>query len=161
MRIIKLSKFDIANGLGIGLVIWCSGCEHKCPGCHNPETWDFNQGDHPDHYMAEILEFLDNPHIKRVTFSGGDPLDPKNQWGLTRLAKIVKGTHPDKKIWVYTGDLWENVASLPVMEYIDVLVDGPFIESQKDISLAWCGSRNQRVIDVQESRRLGEIVLVP
>lgn len=160
MNYLKLSKFDTANGSGIGTVIWLSGCSHHCPGCHNPQTWDDTCGKpFTQEVMQEVLNSISNPHVKRVTFSGGDPLYYKNRDSVYDIAVNIKHKYPDKKIWLYTGYLYEDVKNLPIMNYIDVLVDGKYEEDRRDISLPFCGSTNQRLIDIPQTNKLGKIVL--
>ena len=156
----KISKFDTANGSGIGSVLWVSGCNHQCKECHNPQTWDENSGQpFTGETLRELLESLSNPHVKRFTLSGGDPLFPSNRLDCQRIAQQVKLRYPDKKIWLYTGYSWDDVKDLRIMEYIDVLVDGEFKIELKDISLPFCGSQNQRIIDVPQTLESGKIVL--
>lgn len=160
MRYLKISNFDTANGLGIGNVLWVSGCSHHCPQCHNPQTWDKNFGEEfTDEVLENLIEKLKRPYIKRLTLSGGDPLFLGNRDTITNIVRKVKKELPKIKIWCYTGYLWEDVKDLPCMEYIDVLVDGEFKIDLKDISLPFCGSSNQRVINVQESLKKGSVVL--
>lgn len=160
MRYLKISNFDTANGLGIGNVLWVSGCSHHCPQCHNPQTWDKNFGEEfTDEVLENLIEKLKRPYIKRLTLSGGDPLFLGNRDEITNIVRKVKKELPKIKIWCYTGYLWEDVKDLPCMEYIDVLVDGEFKIDLKDISLPFCGSSNQRIINVQESLKKGSVVL--
>ena len=160
MRYLKISNFDTANGLGIGNVLWVSGCSHHCPQCHNPQTWDENFGEEfTDEVLENLIEKLKRPYIKRLTLSGGDPLFLGNRDTITNIVRKVKKELPKIKIWCYTGYLWEDVEDLPCMEYIDVLVDGEFKIDLKDISLPFCGSSNQRIINVQESLKKGSVVL--
>lgn len=157
---LKLSKFDTANGIGIGTVVWVSGCSHRCKGCHNPETWNELAGEpFTSQTLEELLGSISNPHIKRVTLSGGDPLYPANHDSVLNIAKAVKDRYPQKRIWLYTGYLYEEIKELPVMAYVDVLVDGKFELELKDVSLPFSGSSNQRLIDVPKTRERGEIVI--
>ena len=152
----KITKFDTANGPGIRSVLWVSGCIHNCPGCHNPQTHDITSGQlFTTNTLNELLDSIKSPHIKGVTFSGGDPLHPANRDEITSIAKKIKETYPTKDIWLYTGYLYEDIKSLEVMNYIDVLVDGKFILDQRDITLLYRGSHNQRVIDVST----GEVII--
>lgn len=160
MKYLKISNFDTANGLGIGNVLWVSGCSHHCPQCHNPQTWDKNAGEEfTEEVLDNLLDKLKRPFIKRLTLSGGDPLFLGNRDEITNVVRKVKKNFPNIKIWCYTGYLWEDVKDLPCMEYIDVLVDGEFKIDLKDISLPFCGSSNQRIINVQESLKKGNVVL--
>lgn len=160
MKYLKISNFDTANGLGIGNVLWVSGCSHHCPQCHNPQTWDKNAGEEfTEEVLDNLLDKLKRPFIKRLTLSGGDPLFLGNRDGITNVVRKVKKNFPNIKIWCYTGYLWEEVKDLPCMDYIDVLVDGEFKIDLKDITLPFCGSSNQRVIDVQKSLKMGKVIL--
>lgn len=160
MKYLKISNFDTANGLGIGNVLWVSGCSHHCPQCHNPQTWDKNAGkEFTEEVLDNLLDKLKRPFIKRLTLSGGDPLFLGNRDEITNVVRKVKKNFPNIKIWCYTGYLWEEVKDLPCMDYIDVLVDGEFKIDLKDITLPFCGSSNQRVIDVQKSLKMGKVIL--
>lgn len=140
------------NGDGLRVVLWVAGCAHCCKGCHNPITWDPDGGILFDEAAKqEIFRQLDKAYISGVTFSGGDPMHSANRSDVRTLAAQIKEAYPDKTIWLYTGELWENIMNDGIMQYIDVLVDGEFVEAQKDGTLHWKGSANQRVIDVQES----------
>lgn len=151
---------DMLNGDGIRTTVFCSGCNHQCPGCQNPMTWDENGGiAFDDKAKAEVLDSLNSKWIAGVTFSGGDPLYPANRETFTELAKEIKEKYPDKTIWVYTGYTFDKVKDLDIMKYVDVCVDGPYIEAKRDVSIAWRGSTNQRVIDVKKSLLEGKIVL--
>ena len=160
MKYLKISNFDTANGLGIGNVLWVSGCSHHCPQCHNPQTWDKNAGEEfTEEVLDNLLDKLKRRFIKRLTLSGGDPLFIGNRDEITNVVRKVKKNFPNIKIWCYTGYLWEEVKDLPCMDYIDVLVDGEFKIDLKDITLPFCGSSNQRVIDVQKSLKMGKVIL--
>ena len=160
MKYLKISNFDTANGLGIGNVLWVSGCSHHCPQCHNPQTWDKNAGEEfTEEVLDNLLEKLKRPYIKRLTLSGGDPLFLGNRDEITNVVRKVKKNFPNIKIWCYTGYLWEDVKDLPCMDFIDVLVDGEFKVELRDITLPFCGSSNQRIINVKESLKKGCVVL--
>lgn len=138
------------NGDGLRVVLWVAGCSHCCKGCHNPMTWDPNGGLVFDEYVkAEIFDQLDKEYISGITFSGGDPLHAANRMEVRLLVSEIRNRYPNKTIWLYTGDSWENIWHYPMMQYIDVLVDGEFVLEQRDPTLRWKGSSNQRVIDVQ------------
>lgn len=138
------------NGDGLRVVLWVAGCSHCCKGCHNPVTWDPDGGLlFDERARKEIFDQLDKSYISGLTFSGGDPLHAANRPGVQKLAKEVKEKYPKKPIWLYTGALWEQIYTDPAMQYLDVIVDGEFIQAQKDNTLLWKGSKNQRVIDVQ------------
>lgn len=148
------------NGDGLRVVLWVAGCAHACPGCHNPVTWD-PEGGLPFDEAArqEIYEELEKDYVSGITFSGGDPLHPANMQGVTELARQIRSDFPDKTIWLYTGSTWDEVRDLEMIRYVDVLVDGPFREDEKDSALHWKGSANQQVIDVQKTLKTGEVVL--
>lgn len=140
------------NGDGLRVVLWVAGCSHCCKGCQNPITWDPNGGlEFDEAAKQEIYEQLDKSYISGITFSGGDPLHSANRTGIRALSAEIKEKYPDKTIWLYTGDSWENIYHYPVMKYVDVLVDGEFRLEELDTKLRWKGSRNQRVIDVQKT----------
>lgn len=152
MRYHNITTDDMLNGDGLRVVLWVSGCEHHCPGCHNPITWDENDGlEFTYETAAELKEQLNKDYISGITFSGGDPLHPCNRKEISILAKQIKEAYPNKTIWLYTGYDWESICGQPFLENIDVLVDGRFVEALKDINTPWCGSTNQRIIDVQKS----------
>ena len=152
MRYHNITKDDMLNGDGLRVVLWVSGCSHCCKSCHNPVTWDPAGGLYFDESARqEIFEQLDKPYISGITFSGGDPLHAANRPDIRKLTKEIREKYPHKSIWMYTGDIWENVCDDIMMQYIDVLVDGEFQEDKKDPKLLWKGSSNQRVIDVQET----------
>ena len=160
MRYHNITKDDMLNGDGLRVVLWVAGCSHCCKECHNPITWDPNGGLLFDEAAKqEIFEELEKDYVSGITFSGGDPLHIANVFEVTRLAKEMKERFPEKTIWLYTGSLWEEVQHLEIAEYIDVLVDGEFELAKKDLGLHWKGSSNQRVIDVPETLREGEIKL--
>ena len=148
----NITKDDMLNGDGLRVVLWVSGCNHHCKNCHNQITWNENEGlTFDESAEKEIYQELEQEYIDGVTFSGGDPLFPGNRDAITSLAQKIKNRFPLKTIWCYTGYLWEEVKELEVMKYIDVLVDGRFIQELADPQLHWKGSSNQRVIDVQQS----------
>ena len=162
MNYMHIDKVSIANGLGCRVVLWCSGCSVHCKNCHNPETWDCNAGQLFDKNAKQfIFDQLNKPYIKGLTISGGHPLDPHNFEDVLALVKEVKTKFPTKDIWLYTGYLYEELYYKEISRillYIDVIVDGPYIEDQRDITLAFRGSRNQRLIDVKETLKQGTIV---
>ena len=160
MRYHNITKDDMRNGDGLRVVLWVAGCNHNCPNCQNPETHDKNGGIPFDkEAMNELLNDIDKDYIEGLTFSGGDPLYPDNREEVTKIAKIVKEKFPSKNIWCYTGYLYEQVKDLEIMKYIDILVDGPFIQEFNDNNLHWVGSSNQRVLDVKPSLEKGEVIL--
>ena len=148
------------NGDGLRVVLWVAGCGHACPGCHNPITWDENGGlPFDEAAKEEIFTELAKDYVSGVTFSGGDPLYPANREQVGALAREVHARFPEKTIWLYTGYRWEEISALPLMQYIDVLVDGRFIADLKDTKLHWKGSFNQRIIDVQKSLQSSSLYL--
>lgn len=170
----KIEKTSIANGTGIRVVLWCSGCRIGCKNCHNPETWSFNSGTlFDDAAKNELFEVLNKSYIQGITFSGGHPLEYENLPVVYDLIKEIKYKFPDKDIWLYTGytlsindfdtsiDIACDNAALRnyILAMCDVIVDGPFIEEEKDLTLKWRGSRNQRVIDCKQTLKEGRIIL--
>lgn len=148
------------NGDGLRVVLWVAGCTHKCKNCHNPITWDVEGGiPFTDEAKEEVFAELEKDYISGITFSGGDPLHPQNRETITALAKEIKEKFPSKTIWLYTGFCFEMISDLEILNEIDVLVDGPFIEEQKDMTLHWCGSANQRIIDIPKTLARQTIVL--
>lgn len=163
------------NGDGLRVVLWVSGCSQKCFNCHNPQTHDFNSGvPFTGETMQELLDDLSQPYISGLTLSGGHPLEPQNLETIYKIIKTVKEKFPDKTIWLYTGYTWEEIfdkeekyenlevngiSPLDIVKYCNILVDGRYEENNRDISLAWRGSSNQRVISIQESLNQGKVVL--
>lgn len=162
MNYMKIDKTSIGNGLGCRCVLWVNGCELNCYNCHNKKAQDFNAGKSFDEKAKQFLfDRLSKPYIKGLTISGGHPLDPRNFEDVLTLVKEVKQKFPTKDIWLYTGYLYEELYYKEISRillYIDVLVDGPYIEEQRDITLAFRGSRNQRLIDVKETIKQGKII---
>ena len=160
MRYHNITKDDMLNGAGLRVVLWVAGCNHGCKGCHNRITWDIHGGIPFDEAAKqEIFAEMEKEHIAGLTFSGGDPLHPENRAEVTALARELRTRYPEKTLWMYTGFTWDEVDDLPVMQYIDVLVDGEFVQALLDTQLHWKGSSNQRVIDVKRTRKIGKIVL--
>ena len=152
MRFHNITKEDMLNGGGLRSVLWLAGCEHRCKNCQNPITWDICGGLLFDEAAKEeLFESLEPDYISGITFSGGDPLHTQNREEVGRLIEEIHEKFPEKTIWVYTGYLWHDVKNLWFMKYVDVLVDGPFVDELKDVTLHWKGSANQRVIDVKKS----------
>ena len=178
MRYADILKCDCVNGLGWGVSLYTQGCEKHCLGCFNPETWDFKAGkEFTKETQQAILQLLDQPYITRFSLLGGEPLAKQNRWEVAELLYHIKTTYPHIKIWIWTGYTWEQLMEeinqsdeeynkdlaaqkLSVILFLaDVLVDGPFIQEQKDITLKWRGSRNQRIIDVLQSCKQDKIIL--
>lgn len=166
----SIKKCDIANGLGVRVSLFVSGCTHHCQGCFNPETWDFNYGKkYTFETQKEIIEALKKDYISGLTLIGGEPFELSNQEVLVDLVRNVKETLPNKNIWCYTGYNYENDLLKPgraycqftneLLSYIDVLVDGPFEINKKNINLKFRGSENQRIILVQESLKNKKTIL--
>lgn len=169
MNYIKITKNDIANGPGIRVVLWVAGCEHRCKGCHNPHTWNPNGGNlYTDVVLGELLTALQKPYVKGLTFSGGDPLHKNNIRDIRDIIIRVKNDYPEKDIWLYTGYKVEDISNSTdqdmlirkeILSLCDVVVDGRYEESKRNILLPWCGSSNQRVIDINKSKTQNKIVL--
>ena len=160
MRYHNITTDDMLNGDGLRTVLWVAGCTHCCKECQNPITWDVNGGVPFDEAAKqELFEKLNHDYISGITFSGGDPLHPLNREPITALAKEINETFPDKTIWLYTGFLWEDLQNEEIIKYIDVLVDGEFMIDLLDTKLKWCGSSNQRIIDVPASLDAGRVIL--
>ena len=166
MHIIRLEKDNMLNGPGVRLVVWFRGCSHHCDECHNPETWSFTPEatDLPaldDMTIAEILGELDKPYYRGMSLTGGCPFC-QNLDELYEFLSIIKRTLPQKDIWCWAGELYEdllaNEASRKCLEFIDVLVDGPYDKTRRELT-RYCGSTNQRIIDVQDSLKQNTVVL--
>ena len=148
-----IKRVDIANGPGVRVSVFVSGCRNHCKGCFNPETWDFSYGQpFTGETEDEIIAALRPSWIQGLSILGGEPMEPENQKALLPFVRRVKEELPDKDIWIYTGYLLESIGNSPLLSYADVVVDGPFMEAQKDAGLAFRGSRNQRIIDLREKR---------
>lgn len=157
---------DMLNGDGIRVVLFVSGCSLHCKNCQNPQTWDKDSGiPFDEQARQEVFDELKKDYIAGITLTGGHPLEHYNLDEVTTLCREIKTNFPDKTIWLYTGFVYENLFKLykenklPVFNYIDVLVDGPYVESLRNISLKWRGSSNQRVIDLQKSLKQNKVIL--
>ena len=160
MRYNKIRKMDISNGPGVRISIFMQGCTFNCKNCFNPETHDFNGGlEFNDEVIDKVLQLANKDHIAGLSILGGEPMHPKNIEATTKLAKAFKERYPDKTIWVWSGFLFDNLKDKEVLKYIDVLVDGQFVDELRDPTLHWKGSSNQRVIDVQKSLKNSVIIL--
>ena len=154
LRVAGIEHESVVDGPGVRFVVFLQGCRHHCHGCHNKQTWNKTGG--YEMTTGEIFRAVRQKElISGVTFSGGEPLDQARE--LAQLAEMLK--HTGYNLWCYTGYTWEEAQGNPVLPYLDVLVDGPFMESEKSLDLLFRGSRNQRLIDVQESLKAGEVVL--
>ena len=170
MNYADIKQYDIANGPGIRISLFVSGCNHHCKGCFNEVAWDFNYGTpFTNETIDTIIEYLDQPYIAGLTLLGGEPMEPTNQKALLPLLRRVRAIYPEKDIWCFSGFLFDrdilgymyNVVpeTKELLSYIDVMVDGKFIEELKNVNLRFKGSSNQRTILVQESLAKSEIVL--
>lgn len=156
----KIDQLDIANGPGVRVSLYVSGCRNHCKGCFNPKTWNFNYGKpFTMETCKEIIISLLPVYVSGLTILGGDPFEPENIGVVTSLCKDVSMIHPDKTIWIYTGYKYDDFKDHEIMDYINVLVDGPFIENLKDITLQFRGSSNQRIIDVRRSKLENKVVI--
>lgn len=165
MNYCNLKRRDIADGIGVRVTLFVSGCTHHCKGCFQPETWDFGYGQPFDAAAAEaIFSELKQPFVNGLTLLGGEPFEPVNQRGLLPLLRAVKEQFPDKTVWAYSGYTWEELtgdsrarceATDELLSLIDVLVDGEFVEEKRDITLRFRGSANQRILDVPRSLAAG------
>lgn len=160
LRLAGVCYDSLADGEGVRAALYFSGCDHKCPGCHNPETHDFYAGEIvTSETMAEIVEEINKrPYLSGITLTGGDPLYRPTQLAVL-LQYIVEHVDRPINVWLYTGFCWEDVYDLPVMELVDVVVDGLFLWTCSDKRLAYRGSLNQRIIDVKMTRAKGEVVI--
>ena len=165
MNYAAIKPYDIANGPGVRVSLFVSGCTHRCKDCFNQEAWDFNYGKPFDQaVMDQILGHLKPGYIKGITYLGGEPMDPRNQAGLLELSRQIKAQYPEKSIWCFTGYVWDRIPQLPgvtdeLIRLCDVIVDGPFVAEKKNLNLRFRGSENQRLIDVQKTLESGIVVL--
>lgn len=166
MNFADLRPIDVANGPGIRVSLFVSGCTHHCRECFNPETWDFDYGTpFTEAEVQAVLKHLAPAHIRGLSLLGGEPFEPRNQQTVLALVKRVREGYPHKDVWCYSGYLFEALRdgkvgshSRELLEQLDVLVDGPFVIEKKDLSLRFRGSSNQRLVDVPASLRTGEVV---
>lgn len=169
MNYADIKRVDVANGEGVRVSVFVSGCNHHCQGCFNRCAWDFEYGNKfTENEIDKVIGYLDHDYISGLSLLGGEPLEKQNQEGLLPLVRKVKEKFPNKNIWCYTGfDFEKDVAgrmykespiSHELLKYIDVIVDGKFDESKKDLKLRFRGSSNQKIINVQESLRNHSIV---
>lgn len=167
MNYATIKPRDIANGPGVRVSLFVSGCTHHCPGCFNQEAWDFSYGEpFTQEVVDRILELLRPGFVRGLTLLGGEPFEPQNQGPIVDLLRQVKAQMPEKSIWAFSGYLFDRDIlsgrlgdTREYLSYLDVLVDGPFIQAKKNLALRFRGSENQRLIDVPASLAIGEIVL--
>ena len=167
MNYAEIKNCDIANGPGVRVSLFVSGCTHRCPGCFNEIAWDFGYGKTFNQETIDyILKLLKPSHIRGLTLLGGEPFEPKNQGDIVELLRQVKKQYPQKSIWAFSGYLFDKDIlsgrlgdTSEYLSYLDVLVDGPFVESKKNLSLRFRGSENQRLIDVRKSLEKGSVVM--
>ena len=178
MRYASIRSLDISNGEGVGVSLFVQGCPFHCKNCFNSETWDFNGGkEWTEEIKNKFMELIDRPYIKRVSFLGGECLAEQNLDDILSLVQEIRNSYPDKSIWLYTGYQWNQIM-LPIptitddlhtievtdkrkkiISNVNVLVDGKYIDEQKDLTLKWCGSKNQHVINVKQSLAQNKIIL--
>ena len=169
MNYATIKKFDIANGPGVRVSLFVSGCRHKCKNCFNSEAWDFDYGEKfTNETLNELLEAIDKDYIEGFSLLGGEPFEPENQDGVLEILTAIKQKFPTKTVWCYTGFLFDsqllggkvgNAQTVQkILEKIDVLVDGKFVEELKSLDLLFRGSSNQRIIDVKKSLAVGEVI---
>lgn len=182
MRYAQIRSMDISNGEGVGVSLFVQGCPFHCKNCFNSETWDFSEGkEWTEKTKNKFMELIDRPYIKRVSFLGGECLAEQNLDEVLNLTQQIRISYPEKTIWLYTGFEWNSLMSKicqptfpdkdferiieihkkrkEIISNVDVLVDGEYIDEQKDLTLKWCGSRNQHVIDVKQSMAQNKMVL--
>ena len=153
MNYCGLKKNDIANGDGVRVSLFVSGCRNHCKGCHNPEAWDFGYGQpFTKETEDEIIEALRPSWIQGLSVLGGEPCEVENETALLSFLQRIRAELPEKDIWLYSGYTYEMLQNNEILKYVDVLVDGPFLQEQKDISLAFRGSRNQRILRLRNGK---------
>lgn len=161
MKYRKIRKMDIADGPGVRVSIFFQGCDFHCKNCFNPETWSWDCGEEfNDEVIDKILDLAKFDYITGLSILGGEPMHPNNIMGTLKLAKAFKTRYPQKTIWAWSGYKYEDILKPEVLKYLDVLVDGQYIDSKRDPRLKWCGSTNQRVIDVVKSLKENKIVIL-
>ena len=167
MNYATIKNCDIANGPGVRVSLFVSGCTHRCPGCFNEVAWDFDYGTpFTEETVESIVNMLRPAHIRGLTLLGGEPFEPQNQGAIVALLRRVKQELPEKSIWAFSGYLFDRDIlsgrlgdTSEYLSYLDVLVDGPYVEAKKNLSLRFRGSENQRLIDVKKSLEAGEVIL--
>lgn len=170
MNYADIKQYDVANGPGVRVSVFVSGCTHYCKGCFNQEAWDFSYGNpFTEETIDRVIEYMKPSYVKGLTVLGGEPMEPQNQPGVLDLLRKVKNAYPEKSVWLFTGydyekdilgRMWAEVPQTKeLLSYLEVMVDGEFVEELKNLSLRFKGSSNQRTILVQESLKAGQIVL--
>ena len=167
MNYATIKNCDIANGPGVRVSLFVSGCTHRCPGCFNEVAWDFNYGQpFAEETMDSIVEMLRPSYVRGLTLLGGEPFEPQNQGAVVELLRRIRQELPEKSIWAFSGYLFDKDIlsgrlgdTSEYLSYLDVLVDGPFVEAKKNLSLRFRGSENQRIIDVPKSLAAGKVIL--
>lgn len=157
----NITHCDMLNGSGIRVTLWVAGCEHHCKNCQNPFTWDVHDGIPFDETAYdEICNDLNQEYCSGLTLSGGDPMHTDNREVILNLCQNIKRSFPQKTIWMYTGYTFEEIKDSPILKYIDVLVDGEYMEEFKDVEAHWIGSTNQRIISVQQTLQQNKIITI-
>lgn len=178
MNYAQMRSMDISNGEGIGVSLFVQGCDFHCKNCFNSETWEFSKGQEwNEKTKNQFLKLVEKPFIQRATILGGEPLHPKNVQNVLKIVDEMRVSFPSKNIWIYTGYTWEQIMNPVVTDNLDieqdnilnmrkevvsmadVLVDGRYVDELRNVTLHWCGSSNQRVINVQESLKQNKVVL--
>lgn len=169
MNYADIKQYDVANGIGVRVSLFVSGCTHHCRECFNKETWDFDYGDpFTDAEIDRIISYMKPDYVAGLSLLGGEPLEPENQEGLLPLLRRVHEEYPEKDVWCYTGYLFdrdivdrmrrESEITRELLSYIDILVDGEFVLEKKNLKVNFRGSDNQRIIDVKKSLAAGEVI---
>ena len=158
----NIKNIDIANGEGVRVSLFVSGCTHHCKHCFNPETWDFEGGEEfTEATVGEVIELCGKDHVKGLSILGGEPMHPNNQEGTTKLAKAFKAKFPNKDLWMWSGFSFDrDLRGKEALKYVDVLVDGQYVDALRNPMLKWKGSSNQRVIDIKQTLKSNEIKLL-
>ena len=167
-----IKRFDVANGEGVRTTLFVSGCRNRCKNCFQPETWSFDYGEpFTEDVENEILDTFKVPSVRGLTLLGGEPMEPENQRALLPFLKRFKKEYPDRDLWLFTGNLYEELTGAcgqhpkyievtdEILSLVDILVDGRFVEEKKRIGLRFRGSENQRIIDMNKTRQTGSIVI--
>lgn len=169
MNYADIKRCDVANGEGVRVSLFVSGCTHYCKGCFNKEAWDFDYGESfTEREIENIMEYLKPGYVAGLSLLGGEPMEPSNQEGILPLLRRMKETYPEKTIWCYTGYLFdedilnrmcrESEITKEIVSYLDIIVDGEFVQEKKNLKLNFRGSENQRIVDVKKTLETGEIV---